>query len=62
MSLDDLLWRIGLLVAVQISANVALIVAAYIKIRERLARIEAQLDPLWEEYTSRRTSRRAPSG
>lgn len=59
MTNDELLWRIGLLVVGQIGVNVALVIGAYIKIRERLARIEAQLDPLWEEFTSRRSAARA---
>jgi hypothetical protein len=43
---------------IQSAVLVTAVYAAYSKIRERLIRIETQLDPLWKDYTDRRHVRR----
>lgn len=40
------------------TAIVGAIVAAWVAIRERLTRIETQLEPMWKEFAERRHTRR----
>jgi len=42
----------------QIAATVAAVFLAYAALRERLVKLETRLDPLWSEYTERRSERR----
>lgn len=51
MSPTIAIW-IGL--AINIAANIVAIALAYMQIRERLTRIETQLQPLWRAYERRR--------
>jgi hypothetical protein len=41
----------------QIVSTIVIVFAAYVRIRERLVRIETQLDPLWREFERRRAPR-----
>ncbi len=38
----------------EIASLIVAVWGAYLKIRERLVRIETQLDPLWKEFERRR--------
>jgi hypothetical protein len=42
---------------VQIAVTIGAVFVAYVKIMERLARIETQIEPMWREFERRRQPR-----